>query len=1223
MITCAHCQTENPDAAKFCLSCGQKLALSCPNCGTELPANVRFCFNCGHRMAASAPQEAVEKTPVTTPAAPVTDTNLDRFIPANLLKQLQLARDSAEMVGERRIVTMLFCDVKGSTAAAATLDPEEWAGIINGAFEHMIAPIYRYEGTVARLMGDGILAFFGAPLAHEDDPQRAVLAGLGIIDSLQPYREQVMDNWGIDVNVRVGINTGLVVVGAVGSDLRMEYSALGDAINMAARMENAAAPGTLLIAEPTYKLVVPLFDVEVIENLDLKGRAEPVTAYRVTGSTNRPHSLRGIKGLNSPMIGRDAELAHLMEAIEATARGRGQIVAVMAEAGLGKSRLVQEARDRSATSGAGLRWIDGRSLSYETDTPYAPIRGLLSTFFDFPDDAGPTDRYARMKQLLGALFPARAGEMASILAQPLALPVATEDKEWIAYLQPPQIRQKLFFAMAALLKEVTIAQPLAMVVDDIHWIDPTSLALLESLLPLTEQAALLIIILFRPRREDPSWTLHETAGRDYGHRYTSLALRPLEDDQARLLIRNLLAVEGLPESLRQLMLDKSEGNPFFLEEVIRSLLDADLVVNQDGRWVATADIAGLAVPDTLNGVITARLDRLDDEARTVAQAAAVLGREFAYPVLGDMPGAGKSLDNSLNLLLKRELIRESSRVPWKRYKFKHALTQDAAYNSLLLSRRRQLHLAAAEALERHVSDEAAEIARHFLAAKQPGHAVPYLVTAGEQAYRSFAVQEAIHLFSQAIQYKELTEPSVVWRAYEGLGAAVGGAQGPVKSIEVYQEMLATAESLGNSAMQISALNKIGLTTAMQMGQLEAADESLVRAEELSREHDDKNGYAELSIIRCMICTQKADFDSVISYLGELVEIAEETDNPAFKAMGLDHIGSSQMYLTRFDEAYNTATEGLKIAREIGDREHEATLLATVLPFYYVREGELDQALAVAREGIAIAERISTSYPVALGNWLIAEILRSRGEYEQALAAGQRSLEAALPFEQMMPFLTVIPLGSLGMIYLDLSERFTDRIAEFHHHAIRLLETPAAAAGGASAWADLGWCTMQLNDLDAAAEAFEKGLNTPSIAMHIERPRHLAGYALLQLRNGNSTAARRLAEEAMEYVLERKMQNLYPLVYLTRGQVLAQDGEHEAAVDDFARALKPAEQMGMRPIIWQIEQAMAVSLLALGREDEAASHRTAAEQMTELIAAGITDPELRTAYRRQQGLPPRT
>ncbi len=302
----------------------------------ELPAGAKFCVSCGHQLDGSR-----------------SDSNrarLHQYIPKELLAKLEAAK-AGGVQGERRIVTMLFCDVAASTAAAEKLDPEEWADVMNGAFDYLIAPVYRYEGTLARLMGDGILAFFGAPIAHEDDPQRAVLAGLDIVDGMRPYRERVKGEWGLDFEVRVGINTGLVVVGEVGSDLRLEYTALGDAINVAARMEQTAQPGTVQITEDTRNAVAPLFDFEDLGGIDLKGKGEPVQAYRVLGVKETPGRLRGIEGLDAPLIGRERETSVLRALITDLRQGSGQIISVMGEPGLGKSRLIAELRHALVAEG--------------------------------------------------------------------------------------------------------------------------------------------------------------------------------------------------------------------------------------------------------------------------------------------------------------------------------------------------------------------------------------------------------------------------------------------------------------------------------------------------------------------------------------------------------------------------------------------------------------------------------------------------------------------------------------------------------------------------------------------------------------------------------------------------------------------------------------------------------------------------------------------------------
>src|SRR6266540_3983740 len=324
--------------------------MKCPNCQTVNPNEAKFCMNCGISLALTI-QEI--KTGKSEHAAKT--QSLDKFIPRELLTKFEAARTNDAMVGERRVITMLFCDVKGSTAAAEKVDPETWTDIMNGIFEYMIRPIYKYEGTVPRLMGDAILAFFGAPIAHEDDPQRAVLAGLEIQVGIKDYVEEIRLKHGLEFGLRVGINTGLVVVGAIGSDLRMEYTAIGDAINLAARMEQTAVPGTVQITEETYKLVAPFFDFEALGEVEVKGKAALIKTYRPLGLKKSPGNLRGLEGLISPLVGREAQLSLLDEQLEQLKIGAGSFVSVIGEAGLGKSTLIREVKRSNEAS--GIVWL--------------------------------------------------------------------------------------------------------------------------------------------------------------------------------------------------------------------------------------------------------------------------------------------------------------------------------------------------------------------------------------------------------------------------------------------------------------------------------------------------------------------------------------------------------------------------------------------------------------------------------------------------------------------------------------------------------------------------------------------------------------------------------------------------------------------------------------------------------------------------------------------------
>ena len=571
---------------------------------------------------------------------------------------------------------------------------------------------------------------------------------------------------------------------------------MGDAINLAARMEQAAAPGTVLVSADTQRLVEPLFDFGDQNMVEVKGKIEPVATYRVLGPKAAPGRERGIEGLGSPMIGRDREKEALFGLVATLSQGRGQIVSVMGEAGLGKSRLISELRQAAESQGngssptglgsagsgsTGLRWYEGRSRSYETDTPFTPFISLFSSYFEFSPEDSDEKRYQKIGGKLAQVVPATAARAAPFMATMLGVSVPEDSDAQLKHLQPPQIREKIFAAIKGLVASEATERPLVLVFEDVHWGDPTSLDLLETLMPLADRVPLMILGVFRPVRQDPGWRFHEAASRDYVHRYTALLLEPLDEDDARELVANLLEIEDLPLQVRSLILAKAEGNPFFVEEVIRSLLDAELVVRDNGHWRATQEISSIVLPDTLPGVITARLDRLNEESKRVAQTASVIGREFGASTLGEIYDNLAALDDALTDLQRRELIREKSRIPDLHYMYKHILTQEAAYASLLMSRRREIHLRIAECLEKNNPDMVYDIARHFRDANESARAAPYLVDAGDRAAREYSTPEAINYYSSALKMlEEIKEPALSRRAaprlrrveYTALGDAI-------------------------------------------------------------------------------------------------------------------------------------------------------------------------------------------------------------------------------------------------------------------------------------------------------------------------------------------------------------------------------------------------------------------------------------------------------------------
>ncbi|MBI1800118.1 MAG: AAA family ATPase [Chloroflexi bacterium] len=630
-MICPRCAADNPAAAKFCFNCGNAFGQRCANCQSELPAGARFCMNCGQPVGAA------------TPADDARLTRLSAATPAPLAHKMR----AAHLAGERKVVTILFADVVGSTALAEHMDPEDWTAIMNRAFDLYSPIVYRYEGTIARLMGDALLVFFGAPVAHEDDPSRAVRAALDMVATTREYAERVRAEHGIEFAVRAGINTGQVVVGDVGSDLKYEYTAMGDGINLAARLQSAARPMTVLISEHSQRFVAPVFDCSDLGVIEVKGRTEPVRVFEVRGLKAAPGRVRGLAGLESPMVGREGELATLLQLSAAVGSGLGRAVAVVGEPGLGKSRLIAEWHQAMGASLAPLQWAEGHCLSYGQGLAYHLLIDLVRSLIGVTAAAGEAEVRAALQAYIrersgGAVLrqaqgapanPMGVGDPYPYLAHLLSVPLEGAAQERIKMLDPQALQAQYLIALRDLLQGLAGRQPLALVLDDIHWADPSSTDLLIKLLPLTAECPLLFCFITRPDRDAPGWRLVTAARDSLGASLTELNLHPLSEADSNRLVSNLLEIESLPENVRSIILRKAEGNPFFVEELIRMLIDHGAIVRKGEAWVAEKEIETVDIPDNLQGLLLARIDRLPEDVKRTLRVASVIGRQFSVKVL--------------------------------------------------------------------------------------------------------------------------------------------------------------------------------------------------------------------------------------------------------------------------------------------------------------------------------------------------------------------------------------------------------------------------------------------------------------------------------------------------------------------------------------------------------------------------------------------------------------
>jgi len=610
------------------------LPRTCPRCDATVAPDAKFCANCGRALVDVAATDA----PATDDAA--THMRLTAAAPQPLITKMRTAR----LTGERKPVTALFADVVGSTALAEQMDPEDWTAMINEAFDLMSRAVFRYEGTIAQLQGDAMLAFFGAPIAHEDDPERAILAALDMVAATEEFAAELKADRGIDFRIRAGINSGPVMVGNVGSDLRYEYTALGDAVNVAARMQTAAQPGTIVITEMTRHLTGDTFDLDDLGEIEVKGKAEPIHAYRVVGRKAAPARRRGLEsvGLDSPMVGRDDQLKRLASLLDVIAAGRGRAAFIVGEPGIGKSRLLAELKHAALAPPSTTRWFEGRCVSYGRNLPYHLLMDLLRSILGFSFSATESEARAALDaalvDVLGEDRSSEAEDTAPYLADLLGLPL--RPGEGIQIDSPEVLQSRYVAATHRLLRGLAARGPVVVVCEDIHWADPASIDVARQLMPLAAQLPILFVAAMRAETDSPGWALIGHARELFGEALTEIRLEPLTEEDSRSLVANLLEIESLPARERELILARSEGNPFFVEEVVRMLIERSAIVHQDGRWVATADVASIEIPETLHGLLLARIDQLPDDAKRSLRVAAVIGRQFPIRVLERVIGAG-------------------------------------------------------------------------------------------------------------------------------------------------------------------------------------------------------------------------------------------------------------------------------------------------------------------------------------------------------------------------------------------------------------------------------------------------------------------------------------------------------------------------------------------------------------------------------------------------------
>src|SRR5688572_1018921 len=1153
MPACPRGQTDNAPGAKFCQECAAPLAARCASCGAQLPPAAKFCPECAHPAGGPA-------------ATPARFASPEAYTPRHLAEKI-LTSGSA-LAGERKQVTVLFVDVSGFTSLSARLDPEEVHQLMSRAFELMLAEVHRYEGTVNQFLGDGIMALFGAPIAHEDHARRAVHAALGIARALESYQRELAPR-GITFRARQGLNTGLGVVGAIGSDLRMDYTAVGDTTNVAARMQQAGEPGRVTIAEATYRLVHGYFEMRSLGSLTLKGKTEPVGAWEVVGAREARTRIEveTERGL-TPLVGRERELSLLLDAFERARASQGQVVLIVGEPGIGKSRLLLEVRRRIAETAV---WQEGHCVSFGRAMAFHPLVNLVRRQVGVEETDDESAIALKVERAVAEAGPDLA-DTAPYLRALLSVDPGNAEARGMS---PVQRRSETLAALRRLLERAAERHPQVLVIEDLHWIDSASEQFLAALVDSVPALRALLVFTYRPGYA------HPFGERSYVTRIVPATLGP--DDTARMAAA-VLAADHLPVELRELVSAKAEGNPFYVEELIKSLEESGALHRSAGQLELTRPVSQVTVPGSIQDVIAARIDRLDEAPKRTLQLASVIGREFTLRLVDRLADLGVGTEERLRDLSALELIHERRRLPELAYMFKHALTQDVAYASLLVQRRKELHGLIGRAIEELYADRLAEqyevLAHHFSHAEDWARALDYLLKASEKAALASGLRQALELQEQALAAAgQLGDrvPAATLMAIHGTRADLLFALGEFRpSGEAARARVALARHEGNRVAEAGAL--VQLANALQ--------------------------WAE-------------EFPEAIQQARASIEMAEALQAQGPLAGGLFVQGYIQLVSGRLDAGAEDLGRSLTIARAAGDATRQVLALQ-MLAGHRGWQADYRASLELASEASQIAREHRLVIPSIRGLWSMAVAMCEHGSYDRALAAFTEGLALA----EKVGDDAYIPryLNTIGWMRIDcgdfaegiaLSERSyeaTNRSSRAGHGTgaerrafIRINEADAWMAQGNLADAD-----------DGLAEALHIVHHPPpSRWMTWRYATHCyESLAQLALLRGDAESAARLADQSLEIAVPTRSRKYESWAWRIKGESATARHRWEEAEETLRRAQAIAEAIGQPRQRWMGLLALGRLHAARGRREEASARYRAARQVIADLQARTKDAALR-------------
>ncbi len=975
--------------------------MKCPSCGAEnLPKN-KFCGECGAKLTAPF-QDRIDL--------------VRKDIPESLVKKILLTKDTIEK--ERKDVTVVFADISGFTTMSEKLDPEELTNIMNECFRKLSAMVYRYEGIIDKFIGDCIMAIFGAPVTHEDDPERAILASLDMQNALNDINKNLKPGLKM-LTIHSGINTGEVIAGKVGSDLQMDYTVMGDTVNVAQRLKDLSPPSTIYVGPETYNRARHAFDFMALEPVQLKGKVEMIKPYETIG--RKVGSEYGSGAVHSDLIGRDPEMTALKKGAENLLDKKPSIYIIKGEIGVGKSRLLYEFKKYLTISADDISLIDSRGISYESTIPLKAFSDSIRSFLSAGNSKTLEISDSMVKQKLKELM-ADDKDTIPYLLKVLQVPLTEKQQEMIKHLDGHSLQLQIFLAIATLFEKISLDRPLIYIVDDIQWLDSATIELLNFLIPLVKTSRIAFYLSYRAGYVKPVEKLLQTIRNEHSDLLTDIELKNLNTEASAHLIANLAG--QLPESIHKYIIEKSGGNPFFIEEIVRRILETGVLDKP-----AEIGKSNIQIPGSIDAAITSRIDNLGKEAKYLLKISSIIGRFFPQEML-ELVVKDKDIYNHIDDLERGEFLIQINNKNEPYYAFRHTLFQEVAYNSLLKSERAIYHKVIAEIIEEHFKERFEgyneTLANHYLQCKENEKAIKYSKKAGDEAAEFFANEEALKFYEQALA---IATDSIV---KTDLLEKISDIEATIGNLQDALEHLDQAIQLKPERALYYVLSEKHACVLEQLGNI---DESINIIEKLIKEagKEENTGVIRLLYrLSNILIESKGETKRAVEFVDRGLVISQNLNEKELEAEGYRAKGHICWRMGKFNDAYDFLSQSEKIYKELNNKK--------VLPFVYLlfaaimrATGKIKEAVGYAKKCIDSASKIGNQRVLAMGYNNIGAYYAFLGDYRASLDYTEKNIQIRRRMGDKKG--EGIGVMNIGLTYRYLGEY--DKIRDYYNRAEKL------------------------------------------------------------------------------------------------------------------------------------------------------------------------------------------